>query len=176
MLAAKAGKVVLGVLAIGTLAVLYTPEGSAHGRRKIEARLSGFQEVPANASPGEGRFEARVDGDQVSFKLQYWNVTGTPTMAHIHLGQPGVNGGIFVFLCGGTTRPACPPPPATVEGTFVAADILAIPTQNMPAGSLDAALRVIRHGVTYVNVHTPNSPGGEIRGRVRPDFDLSGFD
>jgi hypothetical protein len=175
MLAFKAGKVVVGVIAIGTFALLYVPDGSAHGRRKIEARLSGFQEVPANMSPGEGRFEARVDGNSIVFKLEYSNVTGTPSMAHIHIGQRGVNGGVFTFLCGGP-RPACPPAPATVEGTITGADIIALPTQNLAAGDLNAALRAIRHGVTYVNVHTPNSPGGEIRGQVRPDFDLSGFD
>jgi hypothetical protein len=176
MLASKASKVVVGLLASWLLIAAYAPQGLADSRRKIEARLSGFQEVPANLSPGGGRFEARVAGDRIQFKLQYWAVTGVPLMAHIHLGQRGVNGGIFVFLCGGTTRPACPPAPATIEGTITAADVLALPTQNLAAGDLAAALRAIRHGVTYVNVHTPNSPGGEIRGQVRPDFDLSRFD
>ena len=177
MLALKAGKVVVGMAAIGTLVVLYAPQGRAdHGGRKIEAQLTGFQEVPANASPGVARFEAKIEGDHIDFKLTYSNLTGPPSMSHIHLGQRGANGGVFTFLCGGGSKPACPPAPATVEGTITAADILALPTQNLAAGDLDGAVRLIRHGVTYVNIHTPNSPGGEIRGQVRPDFNLGGFD
>src|SRR6266545_1896495 len=173
MLARKAGKVVVRVAAIGIFAVLYAPQGRADGgARKIEARLTGFQEVPANLSPGQARFEATVEGDHINFKMTYANLTGDPAASHIHLGQPGVNGGVFTFLCGGGSKPACPPTPATIEGTITAADILALPTQNLAAGDLQAALRAIRSGVTYVNIHTANSPGGEIRGRVRPDFNL----
>jgi hypothetical protein len=29
--------------------------------------------------------------------------------AHIHVGQPDVNGGVTVFFCGGGGRPACAP-------------------------------------------------------------------
>ena len=82
----------------------------------------------------------------------------------------------MVFLCGGGSKPACPAAPATIQGTIIATDVMALPTQNLAAGDLAAVIRAIRHGVTYVNIHTPNSPGGEIRGQVSPDFDLSGFD
>lgn len=176
MLAGKAGRFVVAAVVVGSLVVLCAPLGRADHGRKIEARLTGFQEVPANMSPGTGTFEARVEGDHISFRMSYTGLTGAPTMSHIHLAQRNVNGSVFTFLCGGGGKPACPPAPATIEGTITAADILALPTQNLAAGDLEAAVRAIRHGVTYVNIHTPNSPAGEIRGQIRPDFDLGVFD
>jgi len=174
MPARKANKIVTAFITFGIGIAVCLPQGRADfGRRKIEARLSGTNEVPANMSAGTGKFEARIEGDRIEFELRYSNVTGTPTMAHIHLGQRGVNGGVFTFLCGGP-RPACPAAPAIIQGTIAATDILALPTQNLVAGDIAAAIRAIRHGVTYVNVHTPNSPSGEIRGQVRPDFELGG--
>jgi hypothetical protein len=55
--------------------------------------------------------------------------------------------------------------PATVTGTIDAPDILAI--QGIAAGDMAAALRAIRAGVTYANVHNAGFPGGEIRGQIR---------
>ncbi len=175
MLALKARKIVAGLIAFGMLIFLSASQGRADSGGKIQARLSGFQEVPANLTPATGRFEARIKDDRIEFKFTYSNLTGAPTAAHIHLGQRGVNGGVFTFLCGGS-RPACPEGTATVEGTIMAADILALPTQNLTAGDLAAAIRAIRHGVTYVNIHTPNSPAGEMRGQITPDFDFSSDD
>jgi hypothetical protein len=64
-------------------------------------RLRGFEEVPALATPGGGRFTADIneDGTEVSWRLEYLNLEGVVTQAHIHFGQFSVNGGISVFLC-----------------------------------------------------------------------------
>jgi len=39
------------------------------------------------------------------------------------------------------------------------------------AGDFAGALRIIASGDAYVNVHTTNFPGGEIRGQVRSNDD-----
>jgi hypothetical protein len=45
--------------------------------------------------------------------------------------------------------------------------VVAITTQEVPAGAFDELLEALRTpGLAYVNVHTTNSPGGEIRGQV----------
>jgi len=49
------------------------------------------------------------------------------------------------------------------------ADIQAVSGQNLAAGDFDGALSVISSGDAYVNVHTTNFPGGEIRGFVKVD-------
>jgi hypothetical protein len=133
----------------------------------IRAQLSGFQEVPAIISPARGAFEARAsnDGASLEFHLRYSGFTSNVAMAHIHIGQPGVNGSIAIFLCGGA-EPACPATEGEVEGTIVAADVLAIPAQGLAAGDLAAVLRAIRAGAAYVNVHSATFPSGEIRGQL----------
>lgn len=82
-----------------------------------------------------------------------------------------MNGGIFLFLCtnlgnGPAGTPACPPQ-GTVTRTVSAADFVAVPAQNVPAGSFDAAMRILRSGDAYANVHTASFQAGEIRGQVR---------
>jgi hypothetical protein len=144
--------------------VLAQPGG---GRGPLRAQLTGFEEVPAILSPARGSFEARPsqDGAALEFRLRYGGFLTPVAMAHIHIGQPGVNGSIAIFLCGGA-EPACPAMAGEVEGTIVAADVLAIPAQGLAAGDLAAVLRAIRAGVAYVNVHSGAHPGGEIRGQI----------
>jgi hypothetical protein len=74
---------------------------------------------------------------------------------------------VAAFLCGGGGKPACPPAGGTITGTITAADVVAIPTQNLAAGDLASLMKAIRAGVAYVNVHTTNFPSGEIRGQIR---------
>jgi len=75
----------------------------------LTARLSGFNEVPPKASLATGQFRARLNSDDtISWELSYRNFSSTVTAAHIHFGQPGVNGDIIVNLCGAGNAPACP--------------------------------------------------------------------
>ncbi|HEU0180013.1 MAG TPA: CHRD domain-containing protein [Blastocatellia bacterium] len=164
---------------IGVLFALSAFSVSAHDRdNKFHAKLVGAQEVPVVSTQGSGDFEARIEPDgSLSFKLSYENLEGAatppvvPLFAHIHLGQKSVNGGVMVFLCGGGGKPACPASPATVEGTITAADIIALGSQQIPAGAdgLNELIRGLRNGTTYANVHTPVSPTGEIRGQIKVD-------
>ena len=139
------------------------------------ATLQGFQEVPAISTAGHGTFVATrsADGTTFTFELTYADLEGNVgeggavTAAHIHLGQRGVAGGVAVFLCGGGGRPGCPVPPATVTGTFTAADVIGPTAQGIDAGELEELIRAARAGVTYVNVHTTRFMSGEIRGQIR---------
>jgi hypothetical protein len=88
-------------------------------------------------------------------------------VAHIHVGQRGVAGGVSIFFCGGGGRPACPPGGGTVTGTATAADVVGPVAQGVGPGQLDRVIHAIRAGATYVNVHTSGHPAGEIRGQVK---------
>ena len=136
---------------------------------KFSARLLGFQEVPPKLTQGFGSFRAVVDVDAktISYTLTFSNLSSNAVASHIHFGQPAVNGGIFINLCGTSNTPVCPAGGGTVTGTIIAADVLAGPTQNVTAGDFDGALRIIKSGTAYVNVHTVNFAGGEIRGQVK---------
>lgn len=138
---------------------------------QFKARLRGFNEVPAVSSTGGGEFSARIRGDVVDWELRYEGLEGTATTAaHIHFGQKDVNGGVSVFLCGGTTAP-CTNGSGTVRGSFTAADVAGPAAQGIGAGEIAELIAAIRAGKTYANVHTNKYPGGEIRGQIRDNRD-----
>ncbi|HEY8417111.1 MAG TPA: CHRD domain-containing protein [Limnochordales bacterium] len=164
-------RMVMGVAAVAVLAAAwFGPEFFVRGRTEtLEATLSGFEEVPPILTPGTGTFRATLagDGQSLRFQLTFADLLAPVTVAHLHFGQPGVNGGVFAFLCGGGGRPACPERGGTVEGTLTANDILAVSEQGLEAGDWAGAVRILRAGMAYANVHSTRFPAGEIRGQVR---------
>jgi len=159
------------VLAAATFAVA----GDGNKSHFKSDTLTGYQEVVGPgpiSTTGTGTFEAQIDGDVITYTLTYSDLegvlvaNGVVTAAHIHFGQRGVGGGVIAFLCGGSTKPACPASPATVTGTITAADIIGPGGQGIEAGSFDEAVRAIRAGAVYANVHTTRWLAGEIRGQV----------
>jgi len=172
----------MGVVSL--FAFLSAPVFADHGRgkldTKLDAQLDGLQEVAVIGSPvtaivsslivdGDGKFRAKIrnNGTALQFKLEWNDLSGNPLAAHIHLGQPGTAGGIAIHLCGTGGKPACPLGSAgSLEGTLTAADVVAIPAQGLTAGDLEGVLQAMRAGATYVNMHTPTWPAGEIRGNI----------
>jgi hypothetical protein len=138
--------------------------------------LSGANEVPVVVSPGTGL--ATIILDPIAQTLQvnatFSGLTSNDTAAHIHCCAPlGTNAGVA------TTVPAFPGFPLGVtSGTFSSAVFdLTQPLIYNPAfitleGGLaqaEAALIAgIEGGQTYLNIHTANNPGGEIRSQLFP--------
>jgi len=165
--------VILTLVAVLTLAFAVLAAGdksqsSSDSSKALKANLKGFNEVPAISTTGSGEFRGKISQDETSieYELSYSGLEGTATAAHIHLGQKDVNGGIIAFLCGGGGKPACPAS-GTVTGTIMAADIIGPAGQGISAGEFAEALKAIRSGVTYANVHSSMVPGGEIRGQIK---------
>jgi hypothetical protein len=163
-------KVVLtsSLLAIALLAVLVASTAFAHGDngKGGKARLNGFQETPSISTTGHGSFRARVHSDGIHYTLKYEDLETAAAAAHIHFAQSRVAGGIIAFLCGGGDKPPCPPQAGTVTGVIDAADVIGPAGQGIEPGSLSEAIRALRHGAVYANVHTARFGGGEIRGQV----------
>lgn len=112
----------------------------------FSARLTGDAEVPANASPGTGTMEARLNRDSMvlKWKVTYAGLTGPVTGAHLHgPAAPGVNAGVVVPFSGPLSSPI------TGEAKLTSAQVA-----DLMAGKW------------YVNLHTAVHPGGEIRGQV----------
>ena len=156
---------VIGLLAM-TTAVVWAGKG-------IREALTGYEEVPAVSTTGNGEFNARISKDEsrIDWELSYSDLEGAVQQAHIHIGQTGVNGGIMVFLCtnlgnGPAGTQPCPAPPATISGTLVAADVVGPAAQGIAVGELDEVIAAIRAGASYVNVHSTTFPGGEIRSQI----------
>ena len=170
-------------LAIGLTAALAIAGTAAvaGGGKQLKGALNGYEEVPAVSTSASGTFRATVApaGDALHYKLEYSALEGGVTQSHIHFGQRNVNGGISAFLCsnlgnGPAGTQACPPGPATVEGTITAADVVGPTAQGIAPGELDELMRAIRAGVTYANVHSTKFPGGEIRSRLSSGWGTGG--
>ena len=118
------------------------------------ASLSGSNETtpPALVLGATGTSTITVNGHDLSWTLTTANFasgttapgsTSTTLPAHIHLGAPGVAGGIMVPLT------------ATVNGTT-----------SGTVTVVDSVLTHLRAGDAYVNVHTAARSSGEIRGQL----------
>jgi hypothetical protein len=161
---------VVGAAALAAVAI-------AHDRGVFKAKLTGFDEVPAVITDGNGRFEARVSRTEqkIEWRLHYERTNSSNVLqAHIHIGQELVAGGISVFLCTNGTPPVgapvpqtCPAAPADISGTITPADVIGPAAQGIKAGEFDRLVRALRSGLAYANVHTEQSPVGEIRGQIR---------
>lgn len=162
--------------------------GPAFADETIKASLRGFEEVPAVSTGARGEFRGKISKDEgaIEYALSYEGLEGTVTQAHIHIGQPGVSGGISVWLCQTSTNPAPPsvaaltpvcPPTGTVGGILTEANVIGPTPQGILAaesGRFAELLRAIRGGAAYANVHSRDAGGvaanftaGEIRGRIQ---------
>jgi len=175
----KAGAVLLGIAAFAAFPTLADDGGNRFG-----GNLTGYNETPSTLSTtGNGRFDLLIDDrrDEVHWQLSYADLESAVTQAHIHLGRPATSGGVSVFFCttlgnGPAGTQACPPAPATISGTFTAADVIGPTAQGIAPGEFEELLRAIRSGATYANVHTLGRPGGEIRTPLRRGHSHGGDD
>lgn len=150
----------LAAVAVLTMVTALTANANP---RNPTAHLSGSNEVPpvATAAQGEVVFRANADGSELSFRLTVANMENV-VAAHIHSGEPGVNGPVVVLLFGGPTTSGRTNG-VLAEGTITAGDLTG-PLAGMTIADL---LDLISAGGAYVNVHTDANPGGEIRGQLK---------
>jgi CHRD domain len=168
----------LGSIMLASLGFLFF-NSPVSAQNNLRADLESFQEVPPISSPASGQFRAKViKNTSIEYTLSYKGLEEdvTVTQSHIHFGQPGVNGGIVVFLCQveGTSvdptglAPQCPASrEGSVSGTLTSANLVAVPLQGIEGITIAELLRAIREDVTYVNVHTTKFGSGEIRGQIK---------
>ncbi len=133
---------------------------TALAQQRFTASVNGNQEVPVRAIGGTGRFVITLNAAETAVTVSgtYTGTTSNVVAGHIHdAGVVGVNGPVrFNFnLTGGTS------------GTVGPLTFAVTPAQV-------ADLRAKRW---YVNIHTSNFTGGEIRGQVKlanTPFDFDG--
>jgi hypothetical protein len=138
------------VLAFALAAVGGAAARSQADTLRIAAAMVAANETPApkgDVSNARGAFTATLTkngtGGQLSWRLEFSNLSGNAIAAHIHVGAAGAAGPVRV--------PLCAPCTSGVTGTA-----------TITADVLDA----IQNGRAYVNVHTPTNPAGEIRDQV----------
>lgn len=132
-------------------------QGSGNGPG-FTAILNGANERPnPAATTGAGAASFVVTGTTVAYTVTFSRLTGPPSMAHIHgPGNATQTVGVLVdFPTTGQTLNN-----GVLTGTFNAGSI------RNAAISFDSLLVLMRNGNAYVNVHTTQFPGGEIRGQL----------
>ena len=111
----------------------------------FKADLQGASEVPATASKGIGTGAITFDTvtKKLDYKVTYSGLSGAATMGHIHgPAEVGSNAGVVIPFANAASP---------IDGTAILTDAQAA---DLLAGKM------------YVNVHTAENKGGEIRGQI----------
>ena len=139
------------------------------------AHLSGANENPANASPATGVATVLLDAaaHTIQLNVTFSGLTTNDVAAHIHCCLPFPFDPVNIGVA--TTLPAFPGFPLGVTSGSYSSAVLSLtdPGTYNPAfvtleggiANAEAALVAgIENDETYLNIHTVQFPGGEIRG------------
>ena len=126
-------------------ALALAPVAAAAETVVLTANLSGANEVGGGAPNGNCAFRVEINTETGDFCYTlYGEKISAPTMAHVHTGAAGVNGG----------------PVITMDVTGKGSDmcIAVEPEKLKPIVANPAGF--------YVNIHTADFPGGAVRGQL----------
>jgi hypothetical protein len=135
------------ILQRAAVATLFVASFTLASAKDAKLSLTGDQEVPAVTSSAKGEGHIKVGEDKsVSGKITTTGLEGT--MGHIHEGKaPGENGPPIITLEKGS------------DGSW-----------SVPKGSklTDEQYEAYKAGKLYVNIHSAEHKGGEIRAPLKP--------
>src|SRR4051812_15548585 len=146
---------VLALVVVALLAVAVVPALAA---TKYRATMNGKSETPKSKSKATGSavFTVASNGKSIKYTLKATGLTGPAQAAHIHLGKVGKAGPVIIPIC----PKACKLPKS---GTLTSKQFV----KAAGVKNFAAAIKAIKAGNTYVNVHTKKYPAGEIRGQIK---------
>lgn len=133
-------------LRLALVAVLLGASVGLASAKEMKVTLTGAQEVPPVTTAAKATGEITIKADKsVSGKITTKGIEGT--MAHIHMAAPGKNGPPIITLEKGS------------DGSW-----------TVPEGSklTDEQYAAYKAGNLYVNVHSSEHKGGEIRTQLKP--------
>ena len=143
--------------------------GQVVGTETFVSSLDGEQEDPPVMTDASvnGQVVLSADRTTLRFALSVFDLAPDQiTQAHIHVGEPGVNGPVVFFLSATSfTSP--------LIGTLTAANF--IPAPEVGVVTFEDLLDVLFAGDTYINVHTIMYPGGEVRGQLEAPVTFDAF-
>lgn len=132
-------------------------------QEKYVAELRATNEVPANSSSAVGRVVLLVsrDGSYAEYSAEASGLSAGIQGGHFHRAAAGVNGPVILsfFMVNGVLANSVAPGSTDLEVNKAIA-------RTITKTQLDTILADLRAGNLYANVHTPNFPGGEIRGQM----------
>ena len=122
----------------------------------VGAQREGFQgrlsPLPVDARTagtitGGGVVRAELNGTELTIQGSFEGMSSAASRAHMHRAQPGTPGPVAFAI----------DVPTAAEGEFE--DTVTLD---------DSELRELRDGFYYLQIHTENNPGGELRGWLWP--------
>ncbi len=119
---------------------------------ELTARLTAAQEPGDVTSDGSGTAALSLTDDGLAFRVTVSGLTGDIANAHFHREEIGVNGGVERGIMDDFDG-------NTAAGMWTAADDEALTEELITA---------LLQGELYINIHTAEFGGGEIRGQVLP--------
>ena len=140
------------------------------------ANLTGPSEFPPNSSPGTGFADVTLDlvAHTMRVQITFSGLIGTTIASHIHsptavpfTGAAGVATQVptFTGFPLGVTSVTSGPYDMTFDTSLVSTYNPAFVTANGSVAAAEAALAAsLAAGTSYLNIHTTEFPGGEIRG------------
>jgi hypothetical protein len=114
----------------------------------VNSTALGANEVPPVVSTGTASVTGTYDTatSMITISVSYSGLSSGLAAAHLHAGAAGSNGPVIVNLAPTTGATS-----GTISGTF---PVMATDEAGLIAGDV------------YINLHTPNNPGGELRGQL----------
>jgi hypothetical protein len=153
----------LHLLVLAVTVTLGTASASAQ-TLTFEATLNGGEETPApglnTGAWGIAEVGVDIDNREISVNLQVFNLPTGTSAGHIHAGSKGTPGPVILDF----TMPAGRTGDFTINFRLGQAAFRARPEIGIHA--LEDAIQAIVGGNSYVNIHTTQYPGGEIRGQL----------
>jgi len=147
------------------VASLFLVQSEARGDFIATATLLPENEVPPHDTPAFGAASVLFDSttERLTVNVDFTGLAGPAVDAHIHFGDPGVNGPvIFPF----SNPPFTYAKSASYTTILWAGDLVPSPANGI--NTFADAINAMAGGHTYVNIHDVVfvSPGGEIRGQL----------
>lgn len=135
--------------------------------QEYHAHLGGDPHDVETDASGEARFQVNEDGTEAHYEVIVENICNV-TQAHIHLGDEGEDGPVVVWL-----YPEEGMEPERIDGRFSGTLAEGVITEAEFVGEwentdFEDVVAIFEEKGAYVNVHTEDHPGGELRGQIQP--------
>ena len=148
---------------VGACALVLSLSGAAQAQTvRFTATLSGANETPGVVTGAFGTADVTWDAatQTLSWIIDVYNMPSGTNNAHFHVAGPGVAGPTVVNIA----FPAGISNDYRLTGSATAANLLARADQGIR--SWQDLEQSLFGGQLYINIHSANNGGGEIRGQV----------